>query len=215
MITTHQYIHKYPIIPSSEILICGTIHPHDFEKFIVQFFYGNKLSLWKILNEAFNFEMGKEIDLDGILKFLKARKISVSDTILECKRIKPSSLDKDLKPLKLNHAIKEQIRNSEIKWIYFTSGFQKNNAFKLFYEDILGLTLTAEILKNREIILNKNVFGRPVKLIALYSPSGSANVGLSRSKIYLDNKNKYAHFKTPVQRFKVDYYREYFSSALN
>lgn len=210
MRTKHQYIDKYPILPESEKLILGTIHPHDHQSFLLPFFYGNKLSIWKILNEAFPNELGQPISLKGITGFLQKNKIAVSDTIRECTRKNPTSFDSDLIPTKLNYEIIDQIKNSRITEIFFTSGFQKNSAFKLFYVDILKQRLTREIRADREVILDGSFFGRTVKLTILYSPSGAANVGLSLSKIYLDNKNKYDP-KRPVQDFKVDYYRNKFS----
>lgn len=212
MTTNHQYLDKYPISADSEKLIIGTIHPHDHHNFKVQFFYGNKLSIWTILNEAFDNEIGQEINLDGILKFLNRHKISVSDTVVKCDRKNPTALDKDLIPLTLNTGLVDQIKNSNIKEILFTSGFQTNNAFKLFYVDILGLKITPEIRKERQTVLDKSIFGRPVKLIVLYSPSGSSNVPLSTSKIYLDNEHKYLKSLRPVYDFKVDYYREKFTT---
>nr|WP_294936427.1 hypothetical protein [uncultured Flavobacterium sp.] len=210
MITRNQYLEKYPIAKDSEKLIVGTIHPHDHDKFMVPFFYGNKASIWAILNEVFNYTKGKPITLESILQFLQNHKISVSDTIVECRRKKPTALDNDLIPLLLNHQMIEQIRDSNITEIIFTSSFQKNNAFKLFYVDILGLKITPEIKRNREVVLDKSIFGRPVKLTILYSPSGAANIALSTSRIYLENKHKYQNSSRPVYDFKIDYYREKF-----
>lgn len=211
MTTTHQYLKKYPISPESEKLIVGTIHPHDHEKFEIPFFYGNMSTIWKILNVAFPNELGEPLSLEGITKFLKKRKISVSDTVQECQRQASTANDSDLTGIKLNHEILEQIRNSKINEILFTSGFGKNNAFRLFYVDILKQTVTGEIRQNREVVLDSEHFGRPVKLTVLYSPSGAANRGLSKSKVYLENKHKYKDSKKPVQAFKIDYYREKFS----
>lgn len=208
MITQHQYLKKYPISKSSKKLIVGTIHPHFHEKFALPFFYGNKLSLWNLLNEAFHYSEGESLTLKSILAFLEKHQISISDTILECRRIKPTALDKDLAPLLLNHGIVDQIKNSEITEIFFTSGFGKNNAFKLFYADILKLKITAEIKRNREVILDESIFGRPVKLTILYSPSGAANIALSTSKIYQENKDNYLQSNRPVYDFKIDYYKE-------
>jgi len=211
MTTKHQYVDKYPISPTSERLIIGTIHPHDHFNFSIPFFYGNKKSLWLILNKAFNGEIGSELTLNGILRFLDKRKISISDTVLECARKNPTALDKDLIPLKLNHALVSQIKNSNIKEVLFTSGFGKNNAFKLFYVDMLKQKITQDIRRNRQVILSKEIFGRPLKLKVLYSPSGSSNVPLSKTEIYLNAKDKYKTSRRPVYDFKVDYYRECFT----
>jgi len=211
MTTIHQYLDEYKISSDSEKLIVGTIHPHDHDNFKIPFFYGNKLSIWTILNEAFPNELGTPISLDGIIKFLKKNKIAISDTIRECERKNATALDRDLLPIKLNHEMIEQIRNSKIQEILFTSGFQKNNAFKLFYVDILKQAITKEIRDNRGVTLDPKFFGRPIKLTVLYSPAGTANIGLSKSKIFLSNKDKYSNSERQVQDFKVAYYREKFT----
>ena len=208
--TTHQYLEKYPISPDSEKLIVGTIHPHDTDNFTIPFFYGNVLSLWTILSEAFPDDLKQPLTLEGILKFLKTKKISVSDTIRKCYRINLTALDKDLIPIELNEQIIEDIKKSKISEILFTSGFGKNNAFKLFYVDILKEKITADIKEKRGLILDKKYFGRPIKLTVLYSPAGTANLGLSKSKLYLGAKHEYASSHRPVYDFKVKYYRDNF-----
>ncbi|HMI78855.1 MAG TPA: hypothetical protein VK484_08675 [Ferruginibacter sp.] len=212
MQTEHQYLDKYPIPLNSERLILGTIHPHNHERFIIPFFYGNKLSIWKILNEAFPNELGDTITLTSIIRFLETHKIAVSDTIIKCERKNPTALDEDLIPLEYNHALIEQIKKSNIKEILFTSGFQKNNAFKTFYVNILGLKITPEIRRNKKAILDASIFGRPIKLTVLFSPSGSSNVGLSKSKRYLENQEKFSGSLKPVHDFKVSYYKEAFTN---
>ena len=157
MRTTHQYLEKYPISTESEKLIVGTIHPHDYNNFTIPFFYGNVTSLWNILSEAFPDKLKKPLSLEGIINFLSIKKISVSDTIKKCDRQNPTSLDKDLIPIDLNERIINDIKKSKIKEILFTSGFGKNNAFRLFYTDILGLKITQEIKKNREIVVDEKM----------------------------------------------------------
>lgn len=133
MITTHQYLKIFPISKDSTKLIVGTIHPHDHKTFRIPFFYGSVTSLWKILGQAFPNELVEPFHLQGILGFLEKRKISISDTIVKCERKNPTALDKDLIPIELNKGIIEDIKNSQIAEILFTSGFGKNNAFKIFY----------------------------------------------------------------------------------
>jgi hypothetical protein len=208
--TKHQYLDKYPISADSEKLIVGTIHPHDHDNFRIPFFYGNVTSLWTILSEAFPADLKKPLTLEGILKFLKTKKISVSDTIRKCNRKNLTALDKDLIAIDLNEQIIEDIKKSKVSEILFTSGFGENNAFKLFYVDILKQKITADIKEKRGLILDKKHFGRPIKLTVLYSPAGTANVGLSKSKLYLDTKHEYATSLRPVHDFKVKYYRDNF-----
>jgi G:T/U-mismatch repair DNA glycosylase len=137
MITRHQYLDRYPIAAESKLLILGTIHPHNTTDFQIPFFYGNRNSIWNLLSDAFPDELHKPISLDGVLSFLQSRKIAISDTISQCRRLNPTALDQDLIPEALNHDLLQQIRQSKIERILCTSAFGKNNAFKLFYEDIL------------------------------------------------------------------------------
>jgi G:T/U-mismatch repair DNA glycosylase len=211
IITNHKFIDKYPIDKKSEKLILGTIHPHKTSNFKIDFYYGNVLSIWKIFKDVFPDEL-KELDLDSILKFLKLRKISVSDTIISCERKTETALDKDLIPIKLNLKLLDEIKNSNISEILFTSGFGKNNAFKLFYEDILGEKITKEIISKREVKVLHPKIGRELKLTILYSPSGASNVGISRSKLFLENKEKYSNSPKKISEFKKAYYKEKFSS---
>ena len=210
-ITRHLYLDKYPVSPEAEKLIVGTIHPYDASQFMLPFFYGNRMSLWKILQQAFPEDFGPELTINSILYFLKRHRIAMSDTIRECQRINDSALDQDLIPTRLNWELLEQVKQSNIREIFFTSGFQKNNAFRLFYVDMLKQRITPEIRHNRELILASEIFGRPVKLTILYSPSGAANRAWTQTKIWKDNQRKYVNSHTPLQDFKVDYYREKFS----
>jgi hypothetical protein len=150
------------------------------------------------------------LTLDKILEFLRDKKISISDTIISCERETTTSLDNHLIPIELNKKIIDDIKNSKINEILFTSGFGKNNAFRLFFVVILGLKITKEIKEARELTLDKLILGRPIKLTILYSPSGSSNVGLSKSKLYLASQIRYNKSKRLVHDFKVDYYRKKF-----
>ncbi|MDR2439331.1 MAG: hypothetical protein LBE12_08185 [Planctomycetaceae bacterium] len=211
MVTTiHQYLDLYPVDPNHEKVIVGTIHPHNTNEFKIPFFYGSRLSLWELLQRASDGEIGQPITLSGILKFLCRYKIAVSDTVRECNRKSSSWADSDLIPTRLNTELLQQIRNSKIREVLFMSGFGKTNAFKLFYVDMLGRKITPEIRSRREVQLEADVLGHPVKLSILYSPSGAANIALAQSEIYRQNQSKYAHSPTPLYDFKVDYYREKF-----
>ncbi len=208
--TIHRYLDVYPVDPKSERVIVGTIHPHDTASFKIPFFYGSKASLWEILDEASDGEIGKPITLNGVLRFLKKHRIAISDTVRECRRKSTEWADSDLIPTRLNVELLEQIRNSKIREVLFMSGFGKTNAFKLFYVDMLKRKITPEIRMEREVVLEPAVFGRPVKLSILYSPSGAASIAIAQSEIYRNNKEKYAGSRTPVHDFKVEYYREKF-----
>lgn len=209
--TVHEYLDLYPVSPKSEKVVVGTIHPHDTSQFKIPFFYGSKLSLWNLLDRASGGEIGRPITLENVLLFLARHKIAMSDTVRECLRNGTSWADNDLVPTRLNLELLEQIRDSNIKEVLFMSGFGKNNAFRLFYTGMLGRRISPEIRKNRAIVLEKSLFGRPVRLSVLYSPSGAANIALAQAEIYKAVKEKYAGSPTPLYDFKVDYYREMFN----
>ncbi len=211
IITRHQHIDLYPIPKYSERLILGTIHPHHHEKFLLPFFYGNKNSIWEIFSDAFPELLPKPLTLEKVLHFLHVKKIAVSDTVLTCERNKSTYLDNDFTCLQLHTDLIDQIKKSKIKEVFFTSGFGKNNAFKLFYTDILKQKITPAIRKNKEVILNNSFFGREVKLTILMSPSGSANIAWATSALYRAHAHLYKNSKRPVYDFKVDYYRKMFS----
>ena len=172
-----------------------------------RFFYGNVLSLWSIISDAFPGELPRPITLDGIQTFLHGRRISMSDTVVKCERKNPTALDEDLIPLILHHDIIPQLKASQVSHILFISGFGKNNAFKLFYEDILGQKITASIKREREIALDPGFLGRPVKSKVLYSPSSSSNRSMPRTRLYQRNKHLYKDAEKPIIAFKVDHYR--------
>jgi G:T/U-mismatch repair DNA glycosylase len=170
------------------------------------------LTLWTILNSAFDNQLGNPISVENILLFLNNNKIAISDVIYECKRLNETALDKDLFDINYNPNLFNQIKSSNINEILFTSGFQKNNAFKLFYEGILNKKITKEIKVNRGVTLENSIFGRQIKLTVLYSPSGSANIGISKSKEYLMNKKDYQKYQNPIKHFKIQYYKKQFST---
>ena len=211
ILTKHLYISKYPINQSSKSLILGTIHPHnginDIINFKIDFFYGNKNSLWTILSEAKNIRLDT---LDEILDFLLQNKISISDMILECERLNDKvTADKDLQNLVVNQNLKNEILKSDIETIYFTSAFNKNNAAKLFF-DLFELQNQIPINWKNTYEINIDFFGKKIKCVILLSPSGASNIGISKSKIYLDKRKEYIKFKTPVKQFKIDFYKEKF-----
>lgn len=209
MITNHQYLKIHPIDHRAERLILGTIHPHIHDNFLIPFYYGNELSIWKIFHAAFPDELSDPRNLKSVKSFLKGRKLTVSDTIISCERINPTALDQDLKPIKLHkEELINSIKQSSIREILCTSGFGKNNAFSIFYRDILGLSLTKEIRSRREVDLPESIFGRPVKVRALYSPARTANMGIGKSKLYKEVKERYAHLARPVEAYRVDLYKQ-------
>ena len=208
MITDHQYLKKYPIDPRATRLILGTIHPHDHSKFLLQFFYGNELSIWKILQQAFPQELTKPADLDAVIKFLKTRKITISDTIIRCQRIHPTALDQDLVVLEDNGKdLLHALGNSDIQEVICTSGFGKNNAFKLFYERILGQKITSEIRRKRAAEVTLPGGTKTITVKVLYSPARTANRGIANSQGYKIVKNQMT-----VDQYRISLYAQAFKA---
>jgi len=207
----HKYIEKYPIKRTDRYLILGTIHPHGNSK--LDFFYGNAGTFWEILSNATKLDFNS---LDNILEIFNQNKIAISDMILECEREDETvTRDSDLYNLKLNNNIKNEILQSEIKTIFFTSAFGKNNAAKLFF-DIFELNAQVPKSWKETYEFHIMVEGKKIKCIILLSPSGASNIGISRSKIYLPKKNKYIKgYDKPVKQFKIDFYKSKFEEVFS
>jgi hypothetical protein len=108
----------------------------------LDFFYGNKNSLWNILG----------IEKNNVKNYLKSNNIGISDIINSCQRNNiNSSSDKDLKNIIINKELIEYLTNkNETKQLVFTSGAwdvgvnypktgrvkPKFSAFSLFLETI-------------------------------------------------------------------------------
>lgn len=209
--TKHQFIDQYPVLNNHTIAIVGTIHPHILENFLMLYFYGNVGSIWTILGDAFPNHNFKE--LNSIKHVLDNHGIWVTDIIKQCDRENEKiTEDKHLKNLILNEAIlKKSLENSNIDTILFASAFGKNNATKLFV-DLFDINYkTTYNTTTREFIIPSKHFGRPIKGVVLYSPSGQANIGISKSHSYISNIDRYKQFLQPVKQFKIDFYKEKFS----
>ncbi|MFC0261425.1 hypothetical protein [Fontibacter flavus] len=208
MITsTHKYIDKNQVKDSDTALILGTIHPHRTDDFKIDFFYGNKNSLWNILGQAFPaLEFNS---LEKIQTTLSNSNIWISDMIRTCERENEKiTQDRLLKDIAVNkNQIESGIKNSKIDTIFFTSGFGKNNAAKLFCDTF---KIQVQNKKDRVFDIDERIFDRKIKGIILFSPSGQANVGIKKNKIFMENEFKYKNHKTPVNQFRIDSYREAF-----
>jgi len=213
--TKHQFITMVPFEKRYTSTIMGTIHPHTVAEFVIEFYYGNVGSLWNILSEAFrqlNFST-----VESILKTLDQHGVWITDLVTECDRDDEKvTQDKKLRNLKFNKdAIQIALKNSSINKIFFTSAFGKNNAAKLF-TDLFQVDYKATYNEaTREFLIPAKHFGRQITGVVLFSPSGQANIGISKSRGYLNNINSYQQFKHPVKQFKIDFYRDKFQCLNN
>ena len=208
--TYHQYIDNHPAKNDDKRMILGTIHPHACQNFKIPFFYGNEASLWNILEDAFpqyNFS-----NKESILKILNEHNLWVSDIIKKCDRANEKVVTDDqlFNIVSNEEQISDALIYTKIDTIYLTSRFGKNNAGKIF-TDVFNLDYRSTFSDiTSEFYIPARKFGREIRCVALYSPSGSANIGISCSKTYLANFPYYQQFKHPVKQFKTDFYKEKF-----
>lgn len=209
--TRHKYLDRYPISKKSKYLIIGTIHPHRTENFELDFFYGNKNSIWSILADAFpkrNFS-----SLPKIEQTLDEHATAVTDMILQCDRANDAiTQDTDLYNLCLNtERIREGIVNSSISTVFLTSRFGKNSAAKLFIDHFKIRHKDTWDERTSSFVVPKEVFGREIRAIVLFSPSGQANPGIAQSDAFKRKEHLYSDSKTPIKQFRIDFYREKFA----
>jgi hypothetical protein len=209
---THKYIDNYPIKPDSKHLIIGTIHAPLKNKFKIDFFYGSSSSLWRLFHDSFpDIDLDSE-NLNSILRFLDRNRISITDTIKVCRRKKiDSALDTDLIPIVFNKDMKEQIINSEIENLYFTSGFGKNNAFRLFYVNVLNNGYVKDWMKKQKefkLTINEK---KTVTCHILISPSEAANRSVGRNDEYKAMKHLLLESNLPpTYAYKIRQYQNVF-----
>lgn len=172
----HPYIGThFDSSKSYSYLILGTFPPNveirKNKNSLVDYFYGNKGSLWKIIGAIypeFNFEKGNRSDLVINMKAWQEKyNVGITDVLVSLTRkdIK-SSADSDfiLDYSDYNNSLKNYIMNnlSTIKKILFTSSNTCHSAFELF-----------------KVIMGDDITQLKDKLVSdLPSPSGSSNVAL-------------------------------------
>lgn len=167
----HPHLHLFDPARNWKYLIIGTFPPNTAlrEKLYINYFYGNKGFLWKIIHDIYHekgydfFGGSMKENLAEIQRWQNDYCVGLSDTIESCSRKHPhSSDDADLINIQYNTALKGYVlANLErIQKIIFTSTYGKNSAFENF-RIIMGPEL--------DKIKGKLITGLP-------SPSGSANI---------------------------------------
>lgn len=168
---THPHLHLFEHQKKWKYLIIGTFPPNTSlrEKHYIDYFYGNKGFLWKIIHDIYSakgydfFSTDKAKNLNEIKRWQNDYCVGLSDTILSCKRKDPlSSDDSDLTDIVYNLPLKDYIlQNSDhLQKIIFTSTSGKNSAYRNF-QHIMGTDIS--------LISAKLVTGMP-------SPSGAGNI---------------------------------------
>ncbi|WP_188465122.1 hypothetical protein [Bizionia arctica] len=169
----HPYIELFDYHENWKYLIIGTFPPNKEvrknKNSVTDYFYGNKNSLWKIIQSIypeFDFQKGSRDNLKNeMIRWQNKYSVGITDTIVSLKRsdIKSSAdgdfilewedYNQDLKPYILNN-----IEN--IEKIFFTSSKGCNSAFETF-----------KIIMGEEI----NSIPKTKLTTSLPSPSGSSN----------------------------------------
>lgn len=213
IITEHAFLKKYPVTPSSRVLILGTLHPARADDFELPFFYGNRSSLWKLLSKAYPEQLENPFDLEQVLNFLRRNKIAVSDVVKKGMRHKTRAADADLTALEYNMALLEDIRRSDIDVVVCTGGNHPKGAFGIFTQKIIR---TGKIPSHADLITGVKVFfeDRPLRLHAIPSPSGAANRGIASSPRFKKKKLLQGQNYT-VESYKIDLIRTVFDPLLN
>lgn len=170
----HPYIEKhFDFNKNWGFLIIGTFPPNkevrESKKSITDFFYGNKGSLWKILQgiyTEFNFENGSREQLTReMIRWQNKYNVGITDTIVSLGRTNSkSSADSDfiLEWEDYNHKLKPYILNNieKLEKIFFTSSKGCFSAFETF-----------KIIMGEEF----NLIPKFKLITHLPSPSGSSN----------------------------------------
>lgn len=168
---THPHLHLFDPARNWKYLIIGTFPPNSAvrDKFYIDYFYGNKGFLWKIIHDIY-YDRGYDFfrgtmqqNLYEIKRWQNDYCVGLSDTILSCRRKHDlSSSDADLISIQYNHGLKHYVLGnlSQIEKLIFTSSYGKNSAFENF-RIIMGVDISR--------VSHKLVTGLP-------SPSGSANI---------------------------------------
>lgn len=215
MTTHHRYLDLYPMDPTARAIIIGTIHPHDYTAFKMDFFYGSQCSLWNIFSEIFPQKMTRPQSLDYVRKFLADHRITMSDTIRICDRKNNTALDKDLIPRLYNTPLASQLRDSQIGRVFFTSGAGKNNALRTFYTGVLGYKyLPSAVAKSRTGVLPPDIFGRTIHYTVLYSPATTANKGIRNGKEFKKRQHLFTHYGDAAHGYKVSLYKAAFQELI-
>lgn len=172
-------------------LILGSFPPNKFTIQTVHkterdmdFFYGSRDNFfWQLFSDALNLNYKFPDDLQNLKEYLVKNGWVVSDIVLECERRKNTAADQDLKVIKWNQPIiNDIIDNNPINTIYFTSKWVKEKFDKHFNQIVLK-------------DINKYILPSP-------SRNGLRSIGRSTYLDYHKEPNETA------TNFRLRYYRD-------
>ncbi len=220
----HPWLKDYPVLPEHKHLIIGTHPPMPYAG-CMAFYYGNMNEFWRLLETAYDqslfFDPQGRPDLQRILKWLDVKHVAITDMVNYTIFGNRFNTDSDMKVLfdnQLNQHLQNWLENSNIENIFFTSFSNGKSAFGLFrkwYRKTYGIRLP----EGKEIISQDNaefifVNGRKIRLVMLYSPSPAARRGIPRSLPYTNWLQLNPNVASPIDAFRIFWYREYFRNIV-
>jgi G:T/U-mismatch repair DNA glycosylase len=186
----------------------------------VNFCYGSYYnSLWlfidKIHNLGLRFDNSQEA-IEERKQFLIKHKIGVCDIVESAERVKIDASDLGMTNIVLRDIIGYLKRYQNIETLLFTGGNSKNGPEYFFRKHLKDYGLKLELISNENPRVHKfNVCQlerhekshRIIRTVSLTSGSGAANISISRTPFYKQQKAKNPKFNT--FDFRVMQYREY------
>jgi len=221
----HQHPYKPFIQDDTTKLIVGTLPPPRFstgellEK-DVDFCYGSYYnSLWlfidKIHNLGLRFDNSQKA-IDERKQFLIQHKIGVCDIVESAEREKVDASDLGMKNIVLRDVVAYLKQFPNINTLLFTGGNSKNGPEYFFRKHLKEYNLKLEMVSNEiprihqfNLCHSEQSEGskRIIKTVSLTSGSGAANISISRTPFYKQQKAKNPDFNT--FDFRVVQYRKF------
>jgi len=221
----HQHPYKPFIQDDTTKLIVGTLPPPRFstgellEK-DVDFCYGSYYnSLWlfidKIHNLGLRFDNSQKA-IDERKQFLIQHKIGVCDIVESAEREKVDASDLGMKNIVLRDVVYYLKQFPNINTLLFTGGNSKNGPEYFFRKHLKEYNLKLEMVSNEiprihqfNLCHSEQSEGskRIIKTVSLTSGSGAANISISRTPFYKQQKAKNPDFNT--FDFRVVQYRKF------
>jgi len=221
----HQHPYKPFIQEDTTKLIVGTLPPPRFstgellEK-DVDFCYGSYYnSLWlfidKIHNLGLRFDNSQKA-IDERKQFLIQHKIGVCDIVESAEREKVDASDLGMKNIVLRDVVYYLKQFPNINTLLFTGGNSKNGPEYFFRKHLKEYNLKLEMVSNEIPRIHQfnlchseqsDKSKRIIKTVSLTSGSGAANISISRTPFYKQQKAKNPDFNT--FDFRVVQYRKF------
>ena len=225
-----MFFHKNPthafIQQDTTTFIVGTLPPPRFstgellEK-DVDFCYGSYYnSLWLFIDKIHNLGLRFDNSQKAInerRQFLIQHKIGVCDIVESAEREKIDASDLGMKNIVLRDVVGYLKQYPNIDTLLFTGGNSKNGPEYFFRKHLKEYDLKREMVSN--VIPRIHQFKLPIrssvvetsfriiKTVSLTSGSGAANISISRTPFYKQQKSKNPKFNT--FDFRVMQYKEF------